>query len=162
MCDWLSVPVHDIISFVWCGHLFQNCRSKKCVVCVSRIDSIVIKIDLIEKKTRLDWNKNRLDLCHVQLNCWHNWHGPQNNDSMQNYQLDCVPRSTQCLLILPCSSQFFNNRVDSLTIESILQQSSRSMSYIYGRSFNNLVDPCHISMVNPSTVGSICSHKLGM
>ena len=44
---------------------------------------------------------------------------------MQNHRLDCVPRSTQYLLILPCLSQSFNNRVDPSAIESILQQLSR-------------------------------------
>ena len=114
-------------SFVMASRLFQNCRSENCVVCgsridsivlridsiVTRIDSIVIKIDSIEKTDsivlRIDWIVSTID-------------SVKKTASMQNHRLDCVPRST---LILPCLSQSFNNRVDPSTIESILQQSSR-------------------------------------
>ena len=121
-------------SFVMASRLFQNCRSENCVVCgsridsivlridsivtrinsiVTRIDSIVIKIDSIEKTDsivlRIDWIVSTID-------------SVKKTASMQNHRLDCVLRST---LILPCLSQSFNNRVDPSTIESILQQSSR-------------------------------------
>ena len=45
--------------------LFQNCQSKKCVVCVSRIDSIVIKIDSIEKTDSI---LKRIDSIVLEIN----------------------------------------------------------------------------------------------
>ena len=120
-----SFPGHPGMQLVWNSHLyiifgdisrdqgrcmasclFQNCRSKNCDVCVSRIDSIVIRIDSIVIK--IDSIVHKIDSL-------------KKTDLMQNYGLDCVPRSTQYLLILPCSSQSF-------TIESIIQQLSRSFS----------------------------------
>ena len=73
---------------------------KMCRVTVSRIDSILFRIYSI--CTTFDSIVSTID-------------SVRKTDSMQNYRLDRVPRSAQFLLILPCSSQSFNNRVDSPT-----------------------------------------------
>ena len=105
------------------SRLLQNCRSKNCVVCVSRIDSILLKIDSILLKidsiviNRLDW-KNRLDLRHVRFDCQHNWLGQKN-------RLDAKLSTRSC-------ATFHSMFTDSTLFESILQQS--------GRSFSNRVD----------------------
>ena len=65
---------------------------------VMKTDSIVIKIDSI--CATFDSIVSTIDLV-------------KKTSSMQNNPLDRVPRSTQYLLILSCSSQSFNNRGDS-------------------------------------------------
>ena len=55
-----TVPVsvlHQHSNMASC--LFQNCRSENCVVCGSRIDSIVLRIDSIV--TRIDSIVTRID-----------------------------------------------------------------------------------------------------
>ena len=40
----------QIIQCIMVAHLFQNCRLKKCVACIFRIDLVVHKISLVKKK----------------------------------------------------------------------------------------------------------------
>ena len=99
-----------------------NCQSKNCVVCGSRIDSIK-KTDLIKKTDSIVMKID--SICATFNSIVSTIDSVKKTDSimsMQNHQLNGVPRST---LILPCLSQSSNNQVDPSTIESILQQSSR-------------------------------------
>ena len=45
------------IHCIMVAHLFQNCRLKKCVACISRIDSVVHKVGLV-KTPQLNCGKN--------------------------------------------------------------------------------------------------------
>ena len=102
-----------------------NCQSKNCVVCGSRIDSIK-KTDLIKKTDSIVMKID--SICATFNSIVSTIDSVKKTDSimsMQNHQLNGVPRST---LILPCLSQSSNNQVDPSTIESILQQSSRFFS----------------------------------
>ena len=47
------------------SRLFQNCRSENCVVCGSRIDSIVLRIDSIV--TRIDSIVTRIDSIVIKI-----------------------------------------------------------------------------------------------
>ena len=47
------------------SRLFQNCRSENCVVCGSRIDSIVLRIDSIV--TRIDSIVTRIDSVVIKI-----------------------------------------------------------------------------------------------
>ena len=87
--------------------LFQNCRSKKCVVCVSRIDLILFKIDSIVKN-RLDCDKNRLDCDSIVTRL--------------SAQLTCSKKPTGSCATF-CS--IFTDSTLFESIKSILQQSSR-------------------------------------
>ena len=82
------------------SRLFQNCPLKNCVVCISRINSILLRIDSIV--LRIDSIIIKIDsICTTFDSIVSTIDSVKKTDSMQNYRLDHVPRSTQYLLILP-------------------------------------------------------------